>query len=166
MAIPIPFVTFQLHTVKKKETGQNCIKWRCPINEELLANGDWALAIKSICLNNVKEEAPGNFKDIRNAQVSVNLVKNDINWYLNMRRFVGSSEYPEWHPVLHTHFDMNKNDLIFLSKEGDNHKINHITSDLEVVLEPINSTKNSTVNMKHLTCEAIILISLYKLYKY
>ena len=156
-----PFVTFQLQATKKKEAGENFIKWKCPINEELLANGSWAIAINGINLNDAKEDVAGNFKKIRNAQVSVNLVQNDFKWYSKVRRFLSSSDYPEWHPILYTHFDMNENDLIFLSKTECKQKINHITSNLDIVLEPITSSESS-VTMKHLSCGASVLISLYK----
>ena len=154
-----PYVTFQLHCTKKKDKAENFIQWRCPVNETLLANNRWFLKVKSINLTNVEE---GHNISTVGLQVSSNLVKQDFNWLSRARRFDNSDDYPEQHPIMYGNisFEENQSEIQIFDSGQDVYKINNLTDTLEIVAEPIKH-ENNAKNIRSLTCDASVLVSVY-----
>ena len=170
-----PYVTFQLHCKKQKD--ENSIVWKSYINETIMNNGYWFISIKAINLFNMHCNVSKEKKLSNLFQVSVNLVKNEFNWYSKVNRFVygNSKPYPDWHPIAYASID-SPNEIKEMSVReqeqelkygevglsvGENfHEINNLTNTLEIVMKPVEHDSNKTL-INSMSCDASILVSIY-----
>ena len=165
-----PLTTFTLYA--KKPVNVNEIRWECKVNSMLLGHASWKFEINSIALTNivhpVKQEpaagaaaAPLPEEKSPIFEIYCNLVTNNFKWFESIIGRYGQKQlYKELYPIEHVQMKGLNNDpehLIFFKNKK--HHINTPSQDEMVITM---SPMKSTYKFKDITCEATVMISLYK----